>query len=173
MKFDLYDALVPNWLQTLGAVSGLIDKAQEYADANKLRDNALIEAKLAPDMLPFGFQVKSVVTHSIGAVEGVRKGLMVPDRSPWPQTLAELKAHVLQAREQLVWIKPEEINGFFGRDMCFAVNERELLFTAENFLLSFSVPNFYFHATTAYAVLRNQGLPLTKLDFLGSTRKKT
>lgn len=172
MSFNLYDAVVPNWKQTLGAVSALLDKAHAYAADNKMGDSDLVEARLAPDMLPLGFQVKSCVTHSIGAVLGVRKGVFSPDRSPWPDTLAGLKALVTEAQEALSELKADEINGFIGQGMCFQIGEKRIDFTAENFLMSFSVPNFYFHAATAYDILRNQGVALGKLDFLGAMRKK-
>lgn len=172
MTFKLYDALVPNWQQTLGAVSALLDKAQAYAAENAKSDADLIEARLAPDMLPFGFQVKSCVTHSIGAVLGVRKGVFSPDRTPWPDTLAGLKALVTDAQQALAEIDADEINGVIGRDMVFQIGERRTDFTADNFLLSFSIPNFYFHASTAYDILRNQGVAIGKLDYLGAMRKK-
>ena len=172
MNFKLYDAIVPNWLQTLGAVSALLDKAQTHVVDNRMGDAELIEARLAPDMLPLGFQVKSCVAHSIGAVLGVRRGVFSPDVSPWPATLAELKAMVVEAQQALAQLKTEEVDGFIGQDMCFQIGEKRIDFAAESFLLSFSVPNFYFHASTAYDISRNQGLPLGKLDFLGVTRKK-
>ena len=105
---------------------------------------------LADDMLPLGFQVRSVMTHSIGAIEGVRKGVFSPDRSPWPDSFAGLKAQLTQALAALEWVDPLEVNGFIGHDMRFEAGERRMDFTAENFLLSFSQPNFFFHATTAY-----------------------
>lgn len=172
MNFTLHDALVPNWLQILGAVSGLMDKAQAHCAEHGLPDSALIEARLAADMLPLGFQVRSTVAHSIGAIEGVRRGTFSPDRSPWPDTLAGLKALVTETRQAVAQLDPAEINGFFGRDMCFEAAGRRIDFTAQDFLLSFSVPNFFFHASTTYDILRNQGLPLSKRDFLGMMRKK-
>lgn len=172
MSFTLYDALVPNWLQILDAVSGLLDKAEAHCAGHALPDSALIEARLAPDMFPLGFQVNSVVVHSIGAIEGVRRGTFSPDRSPWPDTLAGLKARVADARQAVAALDPGEVNGFFGRDMCFEAPGRRIDFTAQDFLLSFSVPNFFFHATTIYDILRNQGLPLIKRDYLGPMRRK-
>lgn len=172
MSFALHDALVPNWLQILGAVSDLLDKARAHCAEHKLPDTALIEARLAPDMLPFGFQVKSAVVHSIGAIEGVRRGVFSPDRSPWPDTLAGLGDLVSTAVQELAKIEPAEINGFLGRDMRFEIGERRIDFTAQDFLLSFSVPNFFFHASTAYDILRNQGVAIGKLDFLGAMRRK-
>lgn len=173
MGFTLYDALVPSWQQVLGSVAKWLDKAQAHCATHNLPDSALVEARLFADMLPFGFQVKSTVVHSIGAIEGVRKGVFSPDRSPWPESFAGLKELVSQGLAALDQMDPAEINAFLGRDMRFEIGERRVDFIAENFLLSFSQPNFYFHATTAYDILRNQGLPIGKADFLGKTRKES
>jgi hypothetical protein len=121
-------------------------------------------------MLPFAYQVKATAVHSLGAIEGVRKGVFSPDMTPPPQTFAALKAHIVDTLAALETIEPLEINAFLGRDMRFAFGERQMNFTAENFLLSFSQPNFYFHATTAYDILRWKGLPLSKRDFAGRVR---
>jgi uncharacterized protein len=172
MPFSLYDATIPSFVQVLGSVSRLLDKAEAHcADANS-DPAALISAKLAEDMLPLGYQVKSVAGHSIGAIEGVRAGVFSPDRSPWPADFAGLKALVTGAHAALEAIQPDEINGLVGQDMAFVMGERRMEFTAENFLMSFSVPNFYFHAATAYDILRAQGLQIGKLDFLGRPRIK-
>ncbi len=173
MSFTLYDALVPTWQQILGSVTTLLDQAQAHCTEKKLPDSALIEARLADDMLPLGFQVRSVMTHSIGAIEGVRKGVFSPDRSPWPDSFAGLKAQLTQALAALEWVDPLEVNGFIGHDMRFEAGERRMDFTAENFLLSFSQPNFFFHATTAYDILRHKGLTIGKRDFMGKPRVKS
>ena len=110
--------------------------------------------------------------HSIGAIEGVRKGVFSPDTSVPPDTFAGLKARVEETLIALDRIDASEIESFIGRDMRFAFGDRQVEFTAENFLLSFSLPNFYFHAATAYDILRWKGLPIGKRDFLGQTRKK-
>jgi hypothetical protein len=167
MSFTLYDAIVPTWQQILGSVVNLLDKAQAHCTEKNLPDSALIEARLADDMLPLGFHVRSVVTHSMGAIEGMRKGVFSPDRSPWPDNFAGLKAQVTQALAELAKLDPAEVNGFIGQDMRFEAGERRMDFVAENFFLSFSQPNFYFHATTTYDIMRNQGLAIGKRDFMG------
>jgi hypothetical protein len=124
-------------------------------------------------MAPFAYQVKSVAEHSLGAIEGVRAGNYSPDVSPPPTSFADLKAKLESAATALAAIDPAEVEGFIGNDMQFSFGERVIPFTAENFLLSFSQPNFYFHATTAYDVLRAEGVALGKRDFLGQLRIKT
>jgi hypothetical protein len=108
--------------------------------------------------------------HSIGAIEAVRKGVFSPDMSPFPESFAALKARIAETLAALEAIEPSEIDAFVGRDMRFEFGERRIDFTAEDFLLSFSQPNFYFHATTSYAILRWKGLPIGKRNFTGQLR---
>jgi hypothetical protein len=170
MAFSLYDATIPSFRQILGSLGGLIDKAEAYCTGQKLAAEEIIQARLAPDMLPFAYQVKSAAVHSLGAIEGVRKGVFSPDMTPPPQTFADLNAKIANAHAALETIDAAEIDAFVGRDMRFAFGERQMNFTAENFLLSFSQPNFYFHASTAYDILRWKGLPVGKRDFMGRVR---
>jgi uncharacterized protein len=172
MAFSLFDATIPSYKQILGAVGGLLGKAESYCAEHKLPAADIIEARLAPDMLPFAYQVKSTAVHSLGAIEGLRKGVFSPDMTPPPQTFSDLKRKVADTLAALEAIDAAEIDAFIGRDMRFAAGERQLHFTAENFLLSFSQPNFYFHASTAYDILRWKGLPLGKRDFVGRVRLK-
>ena len=173
MTFTLYAATIPSNLQVLGAVAALITTAESWCTERGLPPDELIQARLAPDMLPFAYQVKSTVTHSLGAIEGVRAGVFSPDRTPPPGDFAGLKAKIAQTIAALEAIDPAEVNGFLGRDVMFVFGERRMPFVAENFLLSFSQPNFYFHATTAYDILRWKGLPIGKRDFTGRLRLKT
>lgn len=172
MNFSLYAATIPSWRQGLEAVGGLLAKAEAFCTENSLPVAELIQARLAPDMLPFAYQVKSTAVHSIGAIEGVRQGVFSPDMTPPPDTFAALAARITQAITALDEVTAAEVDGFIGRDMRFVFGERRMDFTAENFLLSFSLPNFYFHATTAYDILRWKGLPLGKRDFIGRLRLK-
>ncbi len=121
-------------------------------------------------MLPFAYQVKSTVVHSLGAIVGVRNGVFSPDTSPPPADFATLKGRITETLATLAEIDPAEIDGFVGRNMRFAFGDHWIDFTAENFLLTFSQPNFYFHAVTAYDILRWKGVPLGKRDFLGRMR---
>jgi hypothetical protein len=123
-------------------------------------------------MLPFAYQVKSTAVHSLGAIEGVRKGVFSPDQTPPPETFAALEARITATLSALEAIDPAEVEAFIGRDMRFEFGDRHVDFTAEEFLLSFAQPNFYFHAATAYDILRWKGVPLGKRDFLGKLRRK-
>jgi hypothetical protein len=121
-------------------------------------------------MLPFAYQVKSTVGHSIGAIEGVRQGTFSPDMTPWPDTFDGCRALVAQAITALQALDADEVDAFVGQPMCFVMGPRRMDFTADVFLLSFSQPNFYFHAATAYDILRMKGVTLGKRDFLGAVR---
>ncbi len=173
MTLSLYAATIPSYRQTLGAVSGLLRTAQLFCADKGLEPSELIQARLAPDMLPFAYQVKSTAVHSLGAIEGVRRGVFSPDKTPPPETFADLEARITATLSALEAIEPAEVESFIGRDMRFEFGDRRIDFTAEEFLLSFSQPHFYFHATTAYDILRWQGVPIGKRDFLGKLRKKS
>lgn len=172
MSLSLYSATVPAYRQILGAVSGLLSKAQAFCGEKGIEAPELIQARLAPDMLPFAYQVKSTAVHSLGAIEGVRKGVFSPDMTPPPETFAALETRIRETLAALEAIQPAEIESFAGRDMRFEAGNRRLEFTAEDFLLSFSLPNFYFHAATAYDILRWKGVQIGKRDFLGRLRLK-
>ena len=172
MPISLYDAVVPTNLQILGAVDALLGKAEAFCAEHGRAESDLIDARLAPDMLPFGYQVKSCAGHSVGAIAGVRAGHFGPDLKPWPTDFAGLHAAIQGAIAELSALDPAEFEALGENDTLFAFGEMELPFTGANFLLSFSQPNFYFHATTAYAILRAQGVKVGKGDFMGMPRIK-
>jgi hypothetical protein len=172
MPISLYDAFVPSCRQIIGASLALLDKAQAWGAEQGLADADLIGHRLAGDMLAVPFQVKSVADHSFGAIEGVRAGSFTPALAAMPEDFAGLKRLLTDADAGLAALDPAEVESFVGRDMLFVLRDMKLPFTAEHFLLSFSQPNFYFHATTLYGIFRNKGLPLGKRDFLGGLRMK-
>ncbi len=173
MAFSLSDASVANFLQTLGGVSGFLDKALAHFKEKGIDPEEIVETRLYPDMLPFRFQIVSVAHHSRGAIEGIQKGVFSPNRGAPDLTYADLQALVIGARKMLSALTPEAVNALGSRDVMFQSGERKLAFTGEGFLMSFSLPNFYFHATTAYDILRHKGVPLGKRDFTGQLRVKS
>jgi len=173
MAFSLYAATIPSYLQILQAVSGLLSKAESFCAEKAIEPSDIIQARLAEDMLPFAYQIRATAGHSLGAIEAVRKGVFSPDLTPPPETFAALKTRIAEALAALEAIEETEVDTFVGRDMRFSFRDRHIDFTAENFLLSFSQPNFYFHATTAYDILRWKGLAIGKRDFIGKTRAKS
>ena len=172
MALSLHAATIPSYLQILHSVRGLIDKAEAFCRDNSLPESDLIEARLAEDMFPFAYQVKSAAVHSQGAIEGLRKGVFSPDRSDPPARFEGLRQKVSEAIAVLQAVDPAELDGFVGRAMRFEFGDFAMDFVAEDFLFSFSQPNFYFHAATAYDILRMKGLDIGKRDFIGALRLK-
>ena len=169
---SLYTATVTAMQQQVAAVARLLDKAEAFVAEKGLDPATLTTARLAPDMLDFCYQVKSVAVHSLGAIDGVRAGVFSPDMTPPPSDFAGLRASLAAASAGLAALDPAEVDGFAGTDMAFVFGERRMPYLAEDFLLSFSLPNLYFHAATAYDILRAQAVPLGKRDFLGMPRFK-
>src|SRR5262245_58437982 len=159
MALSLYDITVPTFTQTLQALSGVLAKAEAHCGEKNMSPEDWVGARLFSDMAPLSFQVKQAGAHSAGALAAVQKGVFSPDLTPPPETYAALKRSVTDALDAIARYTPADINALEGRDMRFEFRERVLPFTAETFLLSFSLPNFYFHATTAYHILRHNGVP--------------
>jgi hypothetical protein len=172
MTISLYEMTVPSYLQTAKAVAHILGKGRAHAQETGVDPQTLVEARLADDMLPLRFQVQSVRHHSLGALEGVKAGAFGPPGSGGPTDYAGLEALLADTIAGLEALAPEAIDALQGSDVVFAMPGTSVPFTAENFLLSFSFPNFYFHATTAYDILRSQGVKLGKRDFLGPMRIK-
>ena len=173
MSISLHAASVGTFLQILPPVAGLIDKAEEHCKANGMEAEGLTSARLADDMWEFAKQVFECGHHSARAIEGVRAGVFSPELHSVPQDFASLRKEVADAIALLEAVEPAEIDGMVGRDMRFQFEDKMRMdFTVEDFLLTFSLPNFYFHATTAYDILRNQGLKVGKMDYLGRPRMK-
>ena len=123
-------------------------------------------------MLPFRFQIVSVVHHSLGAIQGAKDGVFKPPSDMAPHDYPALQKLVADAREALGKLTPAEVNALEGKDVLFDMGRMKAPFVAEKFILSFSLPNFYFHAATAYDILRMKGAPLGKRDFMGQLRLK-
>jgi uncharacterized protein len=170
MAFSLYAATIPSYQQILGAISGLLTTAEDFCAQKGLAPDEIIQARLAPDMQPFAYQVKSTAVHSLGAIEGVRRGTFSPDNTMPPATFVALHERISGTLAALEKLQPAEVDAFIGQDMRFVAGDRHLDFTAENFLLSFSQPNFYFHATTTYDILRWKGVQIGKRNFTGKLR---
>ena len=173
MPFSLYHASVGTHLQILPSVAGLVAKAEAHCAEKGLPAEALTGARLADDMWPFAKQVSECVHHSAKAISGLRAGVFGPELGPAPLDFASLHAMVADARALLEAVDPAEIDGMVGQDMRFEFGTRRMDFTAEDFILTFSLPNFYFHSSSAYAILRNHGLAVGKMDYLGRIKLKT
>ena len=171
MATSLYDLCVPSYLQALGAVGGFLDKGLAHCKEKGIDPEAIVATRLFDDMLPFRFQIVSVAQHSLGAVNGVKAGQFEPPGAS-SADYAGLQKLVADTRDALKAVTPAEMNACAGKDVIFLLRGNKIPFTAEGFIQSFSLPNFYFHATTAYDILRTKGVPLGKRDFLGQLRIK-
>ncbi len=169
MSTSLYDATVGTYLQILPAVEGVLEKGRVHCEANGIDLNDVLGTRLIDDMLPFTFQVFSVAHHSLGALKGVEAGVFGPPQVEQTD-YAGLQALVAEAREGVSQYTAETVNGFEGNPMEFRMGNLTMPFKAEDFLLTFSLPNFYFHATTTYDMLRMKGTPIGKGDFMGRPR---
>lgn len=168
MPLTLHAALIPGWLQVLGASHTLIGKARDWSANGGPGEEELLQARLVEDMHPLSYQFKSCWTHSALAIAGCREGLFQPHMAPPPASYDKLEALLARAIADLEAVTPGELEAIAGNDMVFSIKDRlRLEFTVQDFLLSFSNPNLHFHATTAYDILRMKGLPIGKTDYLG------
>ena len=173
MTISLYDITVGQYLQIVDAAAGFLDRGLKHCTDEGSNPDDLVGQRLTGDMLPLSFQVSSIAHHSIGAIEAVEAGVFKATGGPaMPETYAGLIKVVADTQAALRALTPEAVNALAGKDVMFEFGAMKMPFTAEGFLLSFSLPNFYFHASTAYDVLRANGVPLGKRYFLGALKLK-
>ncbi len=170
MSISFYEASVGTYQQILNSIAGVMDKGAAYAAENDIDPQEFVDAKLRDDMMPLHFQVVSVCHHSLGALEGMREGRFSPPSFDLDKSYIQLQELVAAAKEGVAAFSEADAEAIADKSMVFALGERELPFTNQNFLMSFSLPNFYFHATTTYDILRMKGVPLGKMDYLGQMR---
>ena len=166
MPMSMYQASVPAFLQTLNALSAILDKAEAFATERKIDPAVLLGWRLAPDMFALARQVQIATDHAKGCCARLA-GAEVPR---WPDdetTFAELRARIARTVEFVQRFDASDLDGSESRDIALTAGTRELRFKGQQYLVGFALPNFYFHATTAYAILRHCGLPIGKRDFLG------
>lgn len=174
MSLSLYEAFVPNCQQMVGALNNLIDKGEAFAKDNGLSDEDMIGARLAEDMWNLPWHVRSCWVHSAYVISLLPSGEFSPDFTQIPDSWDAMRAHVSATLEGLAMVTPEELEAVADSTIGFVLGGKRLMeFTGQNFLLSFSQPNVYFHATTFYDILRMKGVPLSKRDFMGVPRFKS
>jgi uncharacterized protein len=173
MAISLYDVTVASNLQIARATTGVLEKGMAHCKEGGTDSAELVAMRLYPDMLPLAFQIYSVRHHSVGAIEGCKAGVFKPPGGVWAELdYAGLQKVAADTVADLEKFTAAEINALEGRDVVFEIRDMKMPFTAENFLMSFSLPNFYFHATTAYDILRSKGVKLGKRDYSGMPRMK-
>jgi hypothetical protein len=167
LSLSLYDASIPVYLHMLRNLETILDKAEAHAKTDGKELTTYVEARLAPDMRPLSGQIQLA---SDAAKGGAARLAAVPSPSfaDTETTFADLKARIAKTIAFVASIKREQVEGDEGRTIELVLPSRTMTFTAQNFLFQFSLPNFMFHVVTAYDVLRSQGVPLGKMDYLAA-----
>ena len=169
MSLSFYDLTIGSYVQIVGATVGVLQKGADHFAAEGIDPAEIVETRLIPSMADFHFQVTSLNHHSLGALHAFKSGEFRPPKYP-PCGYAELQAMTRASLDELNAQSREEIEALAEGKVVFKMGGNEIPFTATNFALSFSLPNFYFHATTAYDILRMKGVPIGKMDFLGAIK---
>ena len=167
MSISMYQAAVPTFLQMLKSLSAILDKAEANVAERKIDPAVLLQYRLAPDMFPLVRQVQIAADHAKGCCARLA-GVDVPKYADDETTLADLRTRIAKTAEFVRSFRAEQIDGSEDRDITMTAGSRELKFKGQQYLLHFALPNFYFHTTTAYAILRHCGVPIGKRDFLGA-----
>ncbi len=166
MSLSMYQASVPVFTQALDALGNVLSKAEAHAAARKFDPAVLLAARLAPDMFPLSRQIAIACDFAKGATARLA-GIEVPT---WPddeKTLPEFKARVAKTSDYVRGFKPTQVDGSEEREISLKLRDATRTFKGQAYLLHFVLPNFFFHATTAYDILRHNGVELGKRDFMG------
>lgn len=168
MAIGMYAASVPVYQRQLGALAKVLEKGSAWAAARKVDEAVLGGTRLIPDMLPLIRQVH-LATRFAEESTARLAGLEVPKaHDNAEKTVAELQPRIAAVLAHLKGFTPAQIDGSEGREIVLTIGGNPLKFTGEQYLLFFALPNFYFHCTTAYAILRQAGVDIGKRDFLGA-----
>ena len=170
MATSLYDLSVPTFLQTVRAVGAFLQRTVAHCEEAGVNPDSFVDARLFDDMAPFHFQVEAVWHHSVWALEALKTGVFAPPGLVGRVPFSDLQAMIAKAETALEAYSPDEVNAWENKALDLQIGPRRLAFTAETLLLSFSMPNFHFHAVTAYDILRSRGVPLGKRDYEGLLR---
>lgn len=166
MTISMYAASIPVFKQLLGSLSAILAKAEEHAQAKKIDPAALIEARLFPDMFPLRRQILIAADFAKGASARLA-GVDVPKYEDNEQTFAELRARIAKTLAFLDTLSAAQIDGSEERTISLVSGGQPREFKGQTYLLHYALPHFYFHATTAYAILRHNGVEVGKKDFIG------
>ena len=166
MSLSMYQASVPVYTQLLGALSNVLKKGEAFAEAKKIEPSVLINARIAPDMRPLSFQVQTATDQVKGSLARLA-GVEIPSFPDTETTFADLQARIAKTLDFVKTIKPEQVDGTEEKAITLKFGPQEFPFKGQSYLLSFAMPNFYFHITMAYAILRHNGVEIGKRDFMG------
>lgn len=168
MTNAMYLGSVPVLKQMLGSLSGLLTKAAEHAAARKIEPDALLQARLFPDMFPLLQQVRVACEFAQGIAARLA-GVEVPGTEPGEPSFADLQARVAKTLAFVDSLSPEQFEGSAARDIVLRPGTpKEKRLSGQTYLLNYGLPQFFFHVTTAYALLRHNGVEVGKKDYMGS-----
>lgn len=167
MSLTMYQASIPVFVRMLGNLSSILDKAAAHAEAKKIDLSVFVNSRLAPDMYPLSRQVQIATDMAKGCAARLA-GIEVPSYEDNETTFAELQTRIGKTVAFLQTVSELQINGSEERTVTLKLRNNEISFIGQTYLLNFVLPNFYFHITTAYAILRHNGVELGKMDFIGN-----
>ena len=170
MSISIYDFSIPALMRGLTNMSALLDKAAAHAESKKYDSVVLAQARLFPDMHPLARQVQIACDTAKGAAGRLAQA-DIPKHADTETTFAELKERIAKTREYLRSITPAQVQGAESRTIEIKLPNRVLTFTGLSYLTDFVLPNFYFHLSMMYALLRSNGVEVGKADFLGAVQK--
>lgn len=166
MSLSIYQASVPVFIRGMAVLAELLDKAAAHAQAEGLDPATLVNARLAPDMYPLSGQIQRASDTAKFAAQRLSQG-QAPKFPDEEATFAQLQQRIADTIAYLQSVAPEQVDGAGNRQITVNFGDFKPEFKGDDYLLTFALPNFYFHVTTAYAILRNAGVKIGKLDFLG------
>ena len=162
----MYDASVPVFKQLLNSLSAILDTAETHATEKKIEPNALLQARLFPDMLPFTRQIQIASDFVKGACARLAN-VEMPKYEDTEQTFSELKERVTKTLAFIESLTPEQFQGSEEREINTSPGPKNKQFIGNNYLFHYALPQFFFHVTTAYAILRHSGVEIGKKDYMG------
>jgi hypothetical protein len=165
MSITMHEIAVPSFTKHLEALDAILDKAAAHCEARKIEPDALLTARLFPDMYTFKKQVQSACDFAMLSV-GRLAGLTPPVHDDSEKTFADLKRRIAETLAVIEQAKVEPMEAAADREVKIKAGPRELTFTGREYLLHFALPNFYFHCATAYGILRHNGVEIGKRDFM-------
>ena len=162
-----YDLTVPAFLQVLGALSGILGKAEAHCKAKNIQPDVLLSARLYPDMFPLTRQIQTVCDFAAKSCARLT-GSEVPVTQDTEKSFAELGQRIAKTIDYVKAFKPAQFDGAEARDITFPVGpSNQMTLKGAQFITGFAFPNFYFHASIAHGILRHNGVEIGKRDFLG------
>jgi uncharacterized protein len=164
--FNMYEATIPTLIRALTNLTNILKIAEAHADTKKIEHMVLLNARLFPDMYPLTRQVQIATDMSKGAAARLA-GLEVPKYEDDETSFADLQARIAKTITFINTVQPAQMEGCESREITITVRNADLKFTGQDYLLKWVNPNVYFHVTTAYDILRHNGVELSKIDFLG------